>query len=186
PDKGLSEDGRKVLMGGLLASSRGKATKKGEMMGFITLEDLYGQVEGLVFPRVFANISHLLREDEAVLISGRLSVREDEEPKLIVEEAEPLREGLESRLGKQKAKKDAEPVRQSDVRVYVHAPLMHLESLKHLLMGLTHGSVPVYLQPMEEKRLILLPRECWQQDAASCAGLLREVCGDENVKVIGM
>ena len=184
PDKGLTEDGRKVLMGGLIAASRGKATKKGEMMGFITLEDLYGQVEGLVFPRVYANISHLLREDEAVLISGRLSVREDEEPKLIVEEAEMLREGLEKRLGKQQPAQNAKPA--GSVRIYVHAPLMHLESLKQLLSGLERGNVPVYLQPMEEKRLIQLPQTCWQKDAAACAGLLREVCGDENVKVVGI
>ena len=53
PDHGMSLDGQLVEMGGILTEVKGKATKKGAYMGFITLEDLSGQIEGLVFPKVF-------------------------------------------------------------------------------------------------------------------------------------
>ena len=53
PDHGMSLDGQLVEMGGILTEVKGKATKKGAYMGFLTLEDLTGQIECLVFPKVF-------------------------------------------------------------------------------------------------------------------------------------
>ena len=46
-----------VEMGGILTEVKGKATKKGAYMGFVTLEDLSGQIEGLIFPKVFEKLS---------------------------------------------------------------------------------------------------------------------------------
>ena len=91
-DRGLADDGKRVAMGGILVECHGKATRKGELMGFLTLEDLTGQVEGLVFPRTYEKISQDMNPDTVVLCAGRLSIREDEAPKLIVESIEPLRD----------------------------------------------------------------------------------------------
>jgi len=85
PDKGQAMDGMTVRMGGILADARGKATKKGAFMGFITLEDLTGQIEGLVFPKVYEKFSGALKTDELVVLTGKLSIREDEEIKLLVD-----------------------------------------------------------------------------------------------------
>ncbi len=89
-DKGLSWDGMSVKMGGLLAEVRQKATKNGGMMAFATLEDLTGQIEALVFPRVYERVLGSLVPDTAVVFSGRLSVREEEEPKLLLDSVTPL------------------------------------------------------------------------------------------------
>ncbi|MDR0898498.1 MAG: DNA polymerase III subunit alpha, partial [Oscillospiraceae bacterium] len=59
-DHGLEYDGRRVRMGGVLSDVRSKATKAGALMGFIVLEDLTGQIEGLVFPRVWERIGGAL------------------------------------------------------------------------------------------------------------------------------
>ena len=85
PDHGMSLDGRQVEMGGILTAVKGKATKKGDYMAFVTLEDMTGQIECLVFPRVYEKYQGLLQADEIAVMSGRLSVREEEDPKLIVE-----------------------------------------------------------------------------------------------------
>ena len=95
-DKGLSEDGRRVMMGGIIVESHGKATRRGELMGFMTLEDLTGQVECLVFPRTYEKIGNDMVQDSVVLCSGRLTVREEETPKLIVDTVEPLRDAEQS------------------------------------------------------------------------------------------
>lgn len=89
-DKGLSADGRRVSMGGIIAQAHSKATKKGAMMGFLTLEDQTGQVECLLFPKVYDRYSRSIAADQPVLITGRLSIREEEDPKLIVDTIEPL------------------------------------------------------------------------------------------------
>ncbi len=70
-------------MGGMLTEVRQKATKAGNLMGFATLEDLTGTIEALVFPRVLERVSTELMPDTAVVLSGRLSIREEEEPKLM-------------------------------------------------------------------------------------------------------
>ena len=85
-------DGVFVDLGGILTEVKEKATKKGDYMAFVTLEDMTGQIECLVFPRVFEKYRLLLNPDEAVVISGKISVREDEAPKLLAERITRLEE----------------------------------------------------------------------------------------------
>jgi len=86
------------LVSGILTALRPKATKKGAMMGFITLEDLTGQIECLLFPRIFERYNKLLELDMPVLLTGHLSVREEEDTKLLVDVVEPLDAALEPPL----------------------------------------------------------------------------------------
>ena len=90
PDHGLSYDGLRVQMGGMLTEVRQKATKSGNLMGFATLEDLTGTIESLIFPKVLERVSTDLVPDTAVVLSGRISIREDEDPKLLLDEVAPL------------------------------------------------------------------------------------------------
>ncbi len=75
-------DNQGVTLVALVAAKKLKITKQNETMAFITLEDMTGSMEMLVFPKVLALYSSLLREGEAVVVTGRLSTREDEEPKM--------------------------------------------------------------------------------------------------------
>ena len=90
PDHGLSCDGQRVQMGGMLTEVRQKATKAGNLMGFATLEDLTGTIEALIFPKVLERVTTQLVPDTAVVLAGRLSIREDEDPKLLLDAVEPL------------------------------------------------------------------------------------------------
>ncbi len=91
PDGGMSYDQQTVFMGGMVAEKRLKATKSGNMMAFVQLEDLYGITEVLVFPRVYDRVSDMLTVDNPVVMTGKLSVREEEAPKLLLDRIEPLR-----------------------------------------------------------------------------------------------
>ena len=77
PEALMRYDQRSVAMGGLIAEKRMKATKNGSMMAFVQLEDLYGVTEVLVFPKTYERVSAMLVPETAVLMQGRLSVRED-------------------------------------------------------------------------------------------------------------
>ena len=76
-DGGMSWDQKLVTMGGIVAERKVKATKSGTMMAFVQLEDMYGLTEVLVFPKVYDRVGHLLTQDAPVLLTGRLSVREE-------------------------------------------------------------------------------------------------------------
>ncbi len=82
---GLRE-GRKVTIGGLITSVRVRQTKKGDTMAVLTLEDLTGTVEGIVWPRVYAEYSGLLYEDAKVLLTGRVKADDEKEGQIMIDE----------------------------------------------------------------------------------------------------
>lgn len=97
-------DQERVVMGGMIADKSVKYTKKDQMMAFLTLEDLVGSVEVVVFPRDYERYGSILLEDEKVFIRGRASVEEDKDGKLICEEvktfAEVERDGWKPGFGR--------------------------------------------------------------------------------------
>ncbi|MBO4367711.1 MAG: DNA polymerase III subunit alpha, partial [Clostridia bacterium] len=84
-DHGMEYDGRYVAMGGMITEKHTKATKSGSLMGFMTIEDLYGSIEVLIFPKVFERVQGMLNTERPVVVSGRLSIREEESPKLLMD-----------------------------------------------------------------------------------------------------
>ena len=83
-------DRMNVTLGGMIIETRMNTTKANKLMCFITLEDLYGTIECLVFPRIYDRLARMIQNDTVVVIRGTLSLREDEEPKLLVEDIRPL------------------------------------------------------------------------------------------------
>ncbi len=86
-------DNMQASMGGLVESVRKKLTRSDNMMAYVILEDLYGSIECLVFPNVYQRFGHLLQAGTAVVVSGRLSFREDEPAKLVAERVSILEKG---------------------------------------------------------------------------------------------
>ena len=78
-------DGVKATIGGMITAKTIKYTKNNKAMAFITVEDLVGSVEVIVFPKDYEKYSSLLNEDEKVFVEGRTSVEEDKDGKLILE-----------------------------------------------------------------------------------------------------
>ncbi len=86
------KDGDKIRLLGILATVRKKITKNDTTMAFLTMEDIYGSVEVLVFPKKFDKYGQFFVEDEIVLLTGKVSLKDDEIPKLLCEEVVPLSE----------------------------------------------------------------------------------------------
>ena len=77
------QDGQEVVVGGLITEITVKSTKNNKLMAFITVEDLYGTVEVLVFPNRYEESKELLKEDQKVFVRGRVSAEEEAGSKLI-------------------------------------------------------------------------------------------------------
>ena len=84
-------DGKKVTMGGIIVSVKQKTTKTNNMMAFVELEDLYGTLEIIVFPRIYERCKSLLVQDTLVLVEGRISQKEEEAAKIICDTVRPLK-----------------------------------------------------------------------------------------------
>ena len=83
-------DGERAIIGGMISERTVKATKTNQMMAFITIEDLLGTVEVVVFPRDYEKNRALLEVDEKVFIKGRVSEEDEKASKLICEQVIPF------------------------------------------------------------------------------------------------
>ncbi len=90
------QDSMRVTVGGIVVSKKTKATKNNNLMAFVGLEDLFGTMELIVFPTVYEKFTQLLQPESIIIVNGRLSVREDEQPKIIAEEVLPIK-GLQEK-----------------------------------------------------------------------------------------
>lgn len=179
PDAGIDEDGRQVVMGGILTALRPKATKKGAMMGFITLEDLTGQIECLLFPRIFERYNKLLELDMPVLLTGQLSVREEEDTKLLVDVVEPLVQLPPP----EEPMSDIERAKRSPVKLYLRMQRSQMDEVKEVLQR-QPGKVPVYMNFPDEGITLLAPRDWWCEDAEDMLATLMTTLPEKDMKVV--
>ena len=109
----LAVDRARVTVAGIVTAMTGKTTKRDERMAFFTLEDRYGEIECLAFPKILAQFSHILHTDAVIRVEGNLSLREDESAKILVSKIEPLpdNETLARAPRVQQAPKQIAPVR---------------------------------------------------------------------------
>ena len=84
------EDGETAIIGGMITAKTVKATRNNSMMAFITLEDLFGNVEVIIFPRDYERYKEHLLEDNKVFIKGKITVEEDKPAKMICGEIIPF------------------------------------------------------------------------------------------------
>ena len=83
-DKGALRDGDEVTIGGIITDKTVKSTKTNQLMAFVTVEDMYGTVEVIVFPRSYNDNRAKLEVDEKVFISGRVSLEADAKGRVIL------------------------------------------------------------------------------------------------------
>jgi DNA polymerase-3 subunit alpha len=84
-----------VRIGGLIQNTKTINTKKGDLMAFVTIEDMHGAVEVIVFSRVFANTRDLLVEDRALLVQGQVQ-KDEQAVKILADEVIPIEKAEET------------------------------------------------------------------------------------------
>lgn len=179
PDKGLQADGKPVKMGGLITKQRALATKKGAMMSFITLEDLTGEIECLLFPKVYEVYGRQCKVGAVVTLEGKLSVREDEDTKLLIDRVYPLSEQTEPETPVD----DVTFAKQAPIKIYVKLTQAHVPEVKNILNKLP-GSIPVYLYFPDENKTVLTPRDWWVDDFEDARANLLDVLPYEHIKAV--
>ena len=168
-DGGMSWDQKLVTMGGIVAERKVKATKSGTMMAFVQLEDMYGLTEVLVFPKVYDRVGHLLTQDAPVLLTGRLSVREEESPKLLLDSVRPLSgESAEAPRAKEAVHK-----------LFIKCPDALREEALAILRQ-TPGNIPVILVSAETGRAQRAPQKYWVDEGYDFFRLAN-LLGEKNV-----
>lgn len=163
------KDGQKVKIGGIITSVNKKLTKNNDMMAFVELEDLYGIIELVIFPKVFTKVRSLINEDAMILVSGRVSIREDEAPKVLCEDISNL---ADSSIEKIYIRIDTEEELQPS-----------LKQLK-IICPSYKGSIPIYLYVKSINKAFIMNKELWLNGEKELLTFLKNQFGIENVKVV--
>lgn len=82
----IAKDNMVTIVGGMIDTITLKTTRNGKTMAFITLEDLYGVMEILIFPNVLERYRYMLKENEKIFVKGKVSIGDDEQGKLICDQ----------------------------------------------------------------------------------------------------
>ena len=162
-------DGDNVVLACIIENRKNKTTRSKTQMAFVTLEDSYGSVEALVFPKVLTTYSNQLQEGAIVLVKGTLSLREDEEPKVLLNSVEPLDGALKSAPQKQV--------------LYIRLETNADDTFTRVRDALSpfNGNIEVRLYFMDTKKVVRVPRELYFNGAESAVRELKFEFGDENV-----
>ncbi|MEG3069678.1 MAG: OB-fold nucleic acid binding domain-containing protein [Candidatus Syntrophopropionicum ammoniitolerans] len=158
-------DNGEVVLGGLIMAMKKTSTRKGDPMAILTVEDLTGSIEVVVYPHLYARCRPVLRIDEVIMIRGK--VRENgDETKIIGAEISTLDSHLAGELHLKMDNVDA-------------AMLDQLQ----LIMNSFKGNAPVFLHFENEKRVIRTGEEFYVDLSAPMVERLEELFGRERVRV---
>lgn len=165
----IIHDEQRVVLGGILASVNQKITRNNTMMAFLQLEDLTGTIEVIVFPKTLDRVRESIKEDSLVVIKGRISIKEDELPKLICETIEPL-----------------EKINSSKVYIKVenmnHAKAFIKEA--RAIPEEYKGDTAVYLFTSNDRKQYRGPRDIWINIDSDAISYLKELMGEDNVRLV--
>ena len=173
-------DGLPVTVCVLASGIKTKITKNNKMMAFITAEDLTGQAEIIVFPTVFDRARKYLTEDAALIVSGKLSMREDEEVKILCDNIEPLTHGAKvEKVEIPKVSKELKSDKKLFLKLSVGKEYL-LERVKGVL-AVESGNIPVYIYNEEKKQTSIAPRNLWASASDEQLDKLMAILGAECV-----
>ncbi|RHQ24278.1 DNA polymerase III subunit alpha [Clostridiaceae bacterium AF29-16BH] len=161
-------DGERATVGGMITTKTMKATKTNKMMAFITIEDLVGTVEVIVFPRDYEKIGKMLNVDDKVFVSGRISAEEDRASKMILESIHPFSE----------PKKELW-IQFADVEEFKRR---EPELLSTIMDSEGSDSVIIYVKKEKMKKVLPASRNIKITD--ELLGRLYQTFGEKNVKAV--
>ena len=161
-------DGQKVIIGGMITEKTIKYTRNNKVMAFLTVEDLLGTVEIVVFPRDYEKWQAMLNEDARVFVQGRVNAEDDKPSKLILEKVRAF-EDMPQELW----------IQFKDKAEYAEKEQELLETLKGY-SGVS--AVVIYLKDVNAMKR--LPAGYHARISDSLTDELRKKYGESNVKVV--
>ena len=162
-----ARDGEKAIIGGMISAVSVKLTKTSKQMAYLTIEDLLGTVEVIVFPRDYENNAALLVQDAKVFVQGRVASEDDKPSRLICEKIIPF--DLE--------KKELW-IQFADKKVFEVQEVKMLNSMKAY-----EGDVPVVAYLAKEKQWKKYPANRNISLSEPLLQSLKNQFGEENIKI---
>ena len=162
------QDGAKEIIGGMIVEKTVKVTRNNQIMAFLTVEDLLGTVEVVVFPRDYEKYKQFLEEDTKIFIKGRVNQEDEKASKLICEAIVPFNQKYQELW-----------IQFEDVEAYKKDEKELLESFR-----ISNGNEPVVIYCKKEKAMKRLPLNYNIHIEPLILAKLKNKYGEDCVKVV--
>ena len=164
-------------MGGLIAGVKKINTKAGAVMAFVTVEDLYGNIDCLAFPRVYEKIRGIIKQDAVVKVTGKIDISPDKLPVIMLETLEEFDVD-----GKEEAKATVNPVQKTDAEKVLWLDARELseedfEELIEMMEGYVGGTLTKILHGGKRFEYAVNVTKAFQAE-------LRTFLPDEKIKLL--
>lgn len=163
------KDNDNVILGGILTEVKQKVTRNNTIMAFVQLEDLSGTIEVIVFPKVLDRYRDVIEEDALVRIKGRISIKEDEMPKLLCESIEGLEKVSSNRIY---------------IRITDKSYIRECNNIIKNAVKNYKGNTPIYLFDSRERQNYRLSRDAWCNEDEEFIHILKEKFGENNIRIM--
>lgn len=184
-------DGTVIRVLCMVDQVRTQMTKSGARMAYIQLEDLYGAIEMVAFPKLFSQHESLLTPGQVVLVTGRLDIPEEKEPKLLGERIEPVPETppaepnapvrRDSPAHRPASSAPSTPSKRAGL--YLRLPSSKGEIYRHAqrLLAVFEGKIPVYIRFADTDKMVRTPQSWWIDPQPILLQELTCLLGKDNV-----
>lgn len=174
------KDGDRIKILAIISEVKLKTSKNNNTFAYVSIEDVYGTMEMMVFGSVLEKSSFLLREGNIVELHARISVREDEAPKLMCDEV--VEAPKLSEIGEQSEPQETQkPTKNPGLYIKVKSKLSEEYERVMLLLSIFEGGTPVYIFLEDEKKLVQAPRKLWIAKNDVLIEELKNKIGERNV-----
>ncbi|MDE6659042.1 MAG: DNA polymerase III subunit alpha, partial [Eubacterium sp.] len=184
---GKYRDGGKVSISGIISHITLKQTRNGANMAFVTIEDLYGSVEIIVFPNVLERYNQFLIQSSVITVFGTLSFEEEKDAKVLanVISGAPKRSDKPSNYAENQPKQES---KKSNKKRGLFLRFdskndKNIEKAKNLI-SIFDGSYPLYFYYLDEKKYELQERTLFVDVNKTLLQELERILGNDNVAFI--
>ena len=161
-------DGKQVTMCGLVTNLKKIFTKSNRQMAFSDFEDIYGSIEAVFFPNIYEKNVNLIASDKVVEVTGKISLKENEKAKILVDTIKEL--GKNTKLYIKIQDEDVDKAQE-------------LNKLFEVLKD-KEGDIPVYVYFEQDKDLKMLSRQWWIEPSEQNILKLKNIYGEDNIKLV--
>lgn len=166
-------DMTRVTLAGIVDNIKVRQLKNGNLLATAFLEDMYSSVGITIFSKAWEQYRELLQSGKPLIINGKVTEREDREPEVILEKAEPIPE-------------TNSPV--SKVKSGLYIKIESLDSQDFLkakqILSEFKGENPVYIVAVKENRRLAAPKELFVSENGNLISRLSALLGSDNVKFV--
>ncbi len=173
------KNGDRVTVGGIINRRTNKTARNGQNMAFITLEDRYGEITAIVFPKLLSEVGALLQKENAVAVTGKISAKEGEKPEILLQSAVSLLS--DSQAPKKEADKQ-EGAANKEKRLFLRVDSLSSDTCRQALRLCERyrGKTPLVLYDSQSGRYVTATDKSVFPDEALLSSLCR-LLGAKNV-----